>query len=340
MGVLVGALVVVGLIFAFNGKVGLSTTDEPGLPPTGGIIPSAAACPDTLRTAVTFDVQNPENKTGVEEYDATGYVFDDAGKIVAVISDTTNPSATNLKCGTEYQFKLVATDGASGDNSRIEKVIGPGSVSDGVLNFKAEGSDMAFQLYNSQQATIEAKVYSNIDSGYLCNGDDSCLDYELDGVALQSTVNGTVYNEANGIDVTYKIRAVESDTNWNDFGTYVMLELPTNVWDTPTVWVDGQKLTDMKAQLNADESKAWSGYEYVYFFDQPILDGGEGVDVRVAVDLAAGVASATADPEVDFSARGAYLSTDGASVKRGAVMDDSTQTIVRTVFDSTIDVTA
>lgn len=301
----------------------------------------ANACPDTLLTALTVDVQNPLNATGSEEFDVTAYVVDGNGAIIATITDTTNPSSTNIPCGGSYSLSIVSTDAANGDNSRIKSVTGPGQVVDGVLQFSTNGPTATFQLYVEQQATLEARAYSRTDAAFMYDdGDASATDYETDGVVFMSTTdNATKYDETSGVDIEYQLRAIQSDTNWNDFGTYILLEMPTASWEVPTVWVDGQKLTDIKAQLNEDEKKAWSSYEYVYKFDKPILDGGEGVTVRVATQLLSGVSSVSADPEIDISSIGQYLSTDGSSVKRGGVKDDSSQTAVRSIFDSKVDMT-
>jgi len=303
------------------------------------------SCPDDGDTSLKIQVFNKLNATGTEGYDVTGYLYKKTSsglESVASISDTTSPTATVVDCGFDYVFKPVATDGISGDNSRIKSVrSGPGSIgSDGSLEFSAGSSNVNIDVYMDQQATLNCKAYSNTDKASVYDdGDASATDYETDGVTwMSSSDNTTVYSESNGVDLVFSCRSTGTDTNFNDHGVVLLLELPTATWDTPAVWIDGNKVTDMKDNLNSDEAKAWSGYEYAFEFDKDILDGGEGVDIRVAYELAPGVSTASANPEFDIAVRGAYLSNNGPDVKIAGVKDDASQTVVRTIYDMELDI--
>lgn len=323
-------------------KAPLSVTGTPG-----GVTPGAGSCPTTLVTSTTFNAYNPLNLTASENYDITAYLYKVVdGKEVfdQTISDTTAPTAVSLDCGSTYVLKPIATDGASGDNSRIVKNRGTGSItSEGFLRFTPTGASASIGIDIEQQATLQARAFSNFDNGYMYDTSDAnALDYdELSGsthVFTSTTDNTTVYSEGNGFDITFEVRAIQGDTNWNDKGWYILVDLPTSDYDTPTIRVDGNVVSDMKGNLNADEASAWSGYEYVYFVDKPILDGGEGVDIRFTDQLKSGVTSSTTNPIIDIGAKGSYLGVDGVTVKTAGVKDDSSLTLVRTLAKMSIDV--
>ncbi|RKX65142.1 MAG: hypothetical protein DRP42_05240, partial [Tenericutes bacterium] len=127
-----------------------------------------------------------------------------------------------------------------------------------------------------------------------------------------------------------------------DRGVLVLIEAPSTTWATPTVYANGNRLTDIKSTgLNSNEVKAYADYEYVFLIPESLAwkDAGDGVDVRVVMELAAGVSSATADPEVDFAVRGSVLSIDGVNVITGGTKDDSATTTIYAVYDMTVDVT-
>lgn len=345
--VLVILVLVVGFVWRPNLSIGGTTTPPttpvaPNPTPSGGV-----QCPTTLTTSEYFDVYNPLNLTGSENYDVTAYLYkveNGQESLVQTITDTTAAStAISLDCGKQYILKPIATDAASGDGSKIQKIVGgTGTITpEGYLSFVATGGVQNYKLYIDQVATIQAKAYDNIAKGNMVNYTPDLLGatgYKGTGVAWWSTTNGTLYDETQGFDVTYTLQAIQTDTNFNDKGWYVLLKFATAKWDTPTVYVNGVKATNVKGSLDTYESAAWSAYDYVYFTNVDVLDGGDTADVRVVNQLKPGVAGATADVTIDFGAAGAYLSVDGVTVKNGAVKDDSGQTAVRTLFTSTVKV--
>ena len=315
----------------------------PGQQPTPQ--PTEDICKETATTTLKINVYNPLNTSGSENYDVTLYGFVD-GSLTYTVTDTTSPSGVTINCGEEVVFKAVGTDGASGDKSYIKSASGSGGdirVVDGNLVIRPTKSTMTVNLQIEQHATLECRAYDNVNEGLMYdNSDSSNTDYETDGVVWMSTTdNSTKYSEADGIDMTFTCRAIQSDTDYNDRGIWVLIEAPTSVWDEPTVSLNGRTLSEASAQLNEDERKAYSDYEYVYFIPQDtiIRDGGEGMDLRVQIELLDGVSSASADPEIDFAVRTQYKTTDGLSVKVGAVDDSSSTSQIIALYDMSIDVT-
>ncbi|RLE47382.1 hypothetical protein DRJ25_02520 [Candidatus Woesearchaeota archaeon] len=317
----------------------------PGPQPQPTPQPTEDICKETATTTLKINVYNPLNTSGSENYDVTLYGFVD-GSLTYTVTDTTNPSGITVNCGEEIVFKAVGTDGASGDKSFIEAASGSGGdikVVDGNLVVRPTKSTMTVNLQIEQHATLECRAYDNVNEGLMYNSDDaSNTDYEPDGVVWTS-VNGnsTAYSEADGVDITFTCRAIQSDTDYNDRGIWVLIEAPSSVWDEPTVSLNGRTLSEASALLNEDERKAYSDYEYVYFIpeDTIIRDGGEGMKLRVQMELLDGVSAATSDPEIDFAVRTQYKTTDGLDVKIGAVDDSSSTSQIIALYDMTLDVT-
>jgi len=342
----IGVLMVMGLMAMGFIKLPASVQPQiPGQPTPSDQQPSEDICKETATTTLKVNVYNPLNTSGSENYDVTLYGFVD-GALTYTITDTTNPSGITINCGEEVVFKAVGTDGASGDKSYIKAASGSGGdikVVDGNLVVRPTKSTMTVNLQIEQHATLECRAYDNVNEGLMYdNADSSNTDYETDGVVWMSTTsNTTKYSEGDGIDMTFTCRAIQSDTDYNDRGIWVLIEAPTSVWDEPTVLLNGKALSEASAQLNEDERKAYSDYEYVYFIPQNtiIRDGGEGMDLRVQIELLDGVSSASADPEIDFAVRTQYKTTDGLSVKVGAVDDSSSTSQIIALYDMSIDVT-
>ncbi len=307
-------------------------------------------CPDDGTTNLKIEVKNTANDTGSEAFDVTGYLYklvDGREQYVTAITDTTDPSATEIDCGYDYVFKVVGTNGASGDTSYIKKVFsgdGDVKVQNGNLYFTASGPSENIVIGMDQHATLECRAWDYNQGDFIYDSSDtSNTDYETDPVTFTSTTdNTTPMDETLGLDIGFKCRAVESDTNYNDRGVLVLVEAPTNTWDEPVVYLNGQKLSEATTLLNDDERRAYADYEYVYLIPASvnIKDGAEGIELRFKMDLLSGVSSASADPEIDFAVRTQYLSTlDGITVKQGAVKDDSSTTQIIDIYDITVDVT-
>lgn len=306
----------------------------------GNVIPASqqhlANCPDDGDTSLTIDVQNTLNTTGAETFDVTYYLRGAKGDFQTG-SDTTAGSDT-LNCGEEYMLEIIA---ASTDNSNIEKVLmGPGAVvEDGKVRFTPSGSSYTLRLGVSEHAALEFRAKDVDEGDFVYNSDGDATDWEADGVAFESTTNGTAKAIGVGESLNYMLyaRNTGSDTDFNDYYTLILLEAPVATWDTPTLKVDDVAMSDVKGSLTAQEERQFSNYEYIYKIDQPILDGNDGIKVEIYLEALNGVNPST-DPEIDFASAGRYLSVDGVTTKVGAAKDDSSSTVVFTVMDTFIDI--
>ena len=309
-------------------------------------------CPAEKTAVGTFGAYNKLNETGSETYDMELRCVGTNGAGITskvTISDTTAGTAT-FACVSppvEYTCKGVSTDGVGGDSSRILSIIdGNGAkVVDGNLVFTPKSATFTIDFMTKQHGNLSFKAKDNKNNGaaiYDSNGNLTTL-WNAAGVTYQSITNGTVYDETDGIDVTISAKSDGTDTDFSDRGFYVLLELPNNVWQAPTLSVGGviqENIKGNSAYQTVSENVGYSEREYIYYLDQSILDGGAGVDVRMVVELISGK-TATADPIMEFAPRGTFLSIEGGGkVKEGGVKDDSANTAVYAIQAVTLDITA
>jgi len=301
-------------------------------------------CPSTGLTNFELDIFNQANDTGSEAVDVTFYIFEKAtNNLVTTITDTSNPNDTELVCGIEYVGKAISTSGASGDKSIFESVAGGNSkLVNGNIEFTTTNANLDLIAKVEQHASLGCRAYNNEAGAYMYDSSDSLTtEYETDGVTFTSiTDNATATDETLGLDMTFKCKAVQSDTDYNDRGILVLLEMPTTKWDTPMVYVNGQVISEVT--LTDNEADSYVDYEYAFLIPDSVVikDGSQGIEVRVANQLKSGITSVTYDPQVDFAPRGSILSKSGLDVLVGvAVSDASTPAQVHTLFDITIDMT-
>lgn len=297
------------------------------------------SCPTDGQTTLTLSLQNGLNVTGSEQFDASVVMVGSNGDYKTG-SDTTSGSYT-LNCGEEYTLSVLSADGDGADNSQLESVlIGSNvKVAEGKAVFTASKDSMTIILKATQHGVLEFKAYDETARANACNSDNSCADYETDGVSFESSVNATALavGASGSLDYTINARSTAVDTDFTDAYTLIAVEAPVTTWETPSIKVDGKTLTNVKGSLTAQEEKQFSSYEYIYKIDNAILDGNDGIDVRVYLQALAGVDPST-DPEVDFATAGNYLSVDGTTVKLGSAKDDSSSTVVYTIQDVTLNI--
>ena len=337
---LIGAVVVIYLV-STGGFGGTGTGTGSGTGTTQP--PTTTACPTDGDSSLFLDVLNSANETASEGIDTTAYIYEVIGAqktLVATLTDTTSPSATSINCGGNYEIGLVSSDGANGDNSRIKEIksgVG-GSIVNGNLMFMADSINEVFKVGIDQKATLNCRAKDNIGDGLMFDASDSvATDYEVDGVNFTSTTNNvTSLDETSGFDVNLECKAIQTDTNFNDRGIVVLVEMPTSEWNKPSAWINGQSLTEVKGSLNGNEQTAYTNYEAAFVIPETVLakDGAEGFTLRVASNLKPGVAASTSNIEVDLAPRGQYLSIDGFTLKVGAVTDAASPAQVVTLYDS------
>lgn len=339
--VLLAVIVVGGLYYIFG---------APGQSGTGGGVFGGASDNDVNCVpgyAPTFGatLYNIENVSATETFTATGYLYEKEGDGWAYKESisTTLANDTSLVCGQKYKLSFVSADGSGGDNARLTGT-NIGSIdSEGSVEFTM-GQSTTLILKGSKHGVLEVRGYDNEAKGYLYNSADaSATDFETTGAVFTSTTNNTTaMDESAGVDVTFEVRSTTAETNFNDMGFYILLDnFETNVWEIPAVFVNGVQLSDYTDQLNSDEKKAYSGYEYVYYVppSTKVLNAPNGIDVRIADTLLDG-ASASSDLEFEFASIGKYLSTkEPGTVKIGSVQDDASQTAVFTLQAYDIDIT-
>jgi len=342
------ALLVMGIGMEVPQKVGKLISGEQSIIGNDDVVDSSQLLCDANNQAnLTITVRNEANDQSSETYDMDATVFQRAKgsnsdeSYFSAITDTTAGTLI-IDCGYEYVIKGVSADGNKGNSSRFYDVVsGNAEIVDGELVFYANKASLNIVINSRQHAVLEMRMFDNINDAYMYDsGDNTNKAWELDGITYTSTTdNATAYTEADGIDFTLEARANESDTDFNDFGTYILLDkFDTNIWETPSVSVDGSSVSDITDQLTSSEKRGLNAYDYIYGFDKPVLDGQDGIDVRVTSELLAG-ASASEDLEIDLASKGAYSSIDGISVLRGSNKDDTSNTVVFAIQDTSVDIT-
>lgn len=297
----------------------------------------AGACPTDGDVSVKVNVYNPLNTSGSENFDATTYIMDDKGVIQNTISDTTSPTAETLNCGETYTIAVVASDSDGGDDSLIRST-NLGSISDGRVTFKADRSNMNFNLEVAQHGVLEFALYDNVDARFSFDTSDaSATGYEGDGVTFRDGDNATAFavGAAGKLDFTLKLEGTAADTSFGDYYTLVAVEAPVSEYQEPQVKYDGVTLLNIKGSLTADEVTQFADYEYVY----KITDKIQSTDTHeLGFKISATSADPSTDLQIDFASAGNYKATSSQTVKNGAAKDDSSHSVVYTVQDVTIDV--
>ncbi|MFA5091545.1 MAG: hypothetical protein WC483_02970 [Candidatus Paceibacterota bacterium] len=316
-------------------------------------IPSQGVnCPTDGDTSVALDVVNVLNPTTSEGVDVTARLYEvnpDGTESFAVkVTDTTSPTASTIDCGKMYVVKLESTDGASGDNSvfKVIKSAPEGSyIKNGDLYFLADDGNVPLEVGIEQQATLQGNMYNNkVRAAMYDTGDADSSDYETDGVTFSSTTNNataTAVGSGGLLDMTLTVQAVQTDTNWNDRGTWILIDATSSVWDTDNalLTVNGETLTDATEEMTKQEKDAWSGYELAFLYDGDITNIKEAA-IRLKMNADSGVDPGSSDDvQIDIGARGSYLKTASSnSLAVGGVKDDSSATVVRTIYDTTVDI--
>jgi hypothetical protein len=309
---------------------------------------AAGICPDTMQTSVTFTLKNDEDETQDDTFDATGYLYKvEEGDVTTYdqsITDTTAGS-TNLDCNQPYILRLVSADGDGGDNAKIDRIVSAknAEILEGgkAVKFTPLGRSYTLKMGGERHGVLEFRAYDNNNNGYMCDSDDSCTAWETDGVTFESTTNGTALAVGSGecIDITQEFRSTNTSTSFDDFGYLILLEggaSANTIWDVPdTASVNGKVYEDEMGLLDEHEAKQYNDYEYVY-----IVDDHDVVRTKNRFNLewcANAGQDPTADIEIDYAPRGAYLSIDGSTVKYGAAKDDTSKTVVFAVQDTGVD---
>ena len=259
---------------------------------------------------------------------------------VASGSDTTAGSQT-LDCGSKYRLKLVS--GAT-VNSRITGVYTGNAIvdKDGSIVFTTTAPTLTLGMIGSRHSTVEVRAYNEDARARMYANDGSSGNYEGDGAIFWSTTANatkTTVSAGSSMLMTLEMKAINTTTDFNDYGVLVMFDASTSYWDkVQQVSFDGVVLQDAKASLDANERKATANYEYVFRLPAGTLIDGKNHKLYMDVLKSSG-ASGDDTLAVDFAVVGNYLSVDGYSLNTGAYKDTATSPAVFNVFHTTFHTT-
>lgn len=302
-------------------------------------------CNQDKESDLTITLTNGLNTTGAEQYDAT-IRFTKDGVLVETLTDTTDGSLTNIACGADEVLTgyIIATDSNGGDGSKIQSASGDCSVDEnGNLQVVVNKPQLRCQINGHQHSTLQFRAKDMQQGGDLMfdNADSSATDYETTGVTFTSVTNNATamtVDTSTPIDVIIEVKAVNTAGDFNDMGMLVTLDnIDTNVYNEPTVTVNGDVLPEVKGELDVYQARALSGDDYVYSFDISILDDSD-VDVGIKASVIDGQSVST-NPQVTFYSIGNYLKTIGNEIGTSSHKDDASNTAVYTAqvvnFDAT-----
>lgn len=293
-------------------------------------------CPDTGQTSVSLNVYNQKNETGSEAYNVSYRVYDSEKEFLTNGEDTTSASV-NFDCGKKQKLRLLGAD--STDNAKIMTAEGVNSdvSSDGkYVEFTPCGASGSLNIYSNEAGVLEVRAYDNNGAGWIYdNADNDATNYETDGATFMSTTNNATnmsVGTAGDVDIKLETRCSVTDEVFGDFGTYILVDAKTSVWNEPDVEWDGTDLDDMKGELNVNEARAWSGYEYVYFTDE-VIDY-DGINLGYKMTALSGIDPAGDDRyEIDFGSKSSYKQTSGSAVEYAGVDDSSSPSVIHAIQD-------
>ncbi len=317
-------------------------------------------CPDDKDTVVTFTQRNVRDTTASTTFDTTGYIYKMVNGEIAgeptTITDTTAGTVT-LDCNQDYVLKLARGNAYLGNNSRILGLTSsvPGAeVVNGALKFKTAGSNMPIGLQGSQHGLLEFRLFDANNNAFnydTNNADNTAWEVTNSTFFFNSTTAATAATAlAAGEDRTWRLyfRSNNSVGEFNDQGTLILIEAPTATYKKPVCSLDNGaagdrdgdgNLIDRRDSLTAEERVQFSSYEYAYVIGTETKVSNNQHILTCTFDALDGVNPVAADNiEIDFAARGNYLSVDGSTVKTGAADDTSSYAVVFTVQHTAIDI--
>lgn len=300
----------------------------------------AAGCPTDGDTTMTLRNLNAANSSAADWTLGTFHIFDEsgaavAGSPVAVVATSAGTSVT-LDCGKTYTVKPVRSDAANGRGSLIVST-DYGTLADGNVKFSTTSGNQQMTVKTREHATLQFQLYDNQLNRVFTSTDTTTpatSTWNLTGVTYESTSNASATSgETLGTDDEIfrhiYVRAVETDTEFTDRKGLILVDADVSDYREPTVKYNGVTLTDVMDNLDGDEQKAFSAYEYAYFIPSSETLTYSYDDVYINVKAASGI-----NPDVNivalFSARGQYVSQDGTTIKNSAAQDDSAHTVVFT----------
>jgi len=303
---------------------------------------SASRCPTTLQTTFNLSFKNIEDTTTDSTISGTAYLIGSKGDYQSM---TSSGATKTLNCDETYTLNFVSSDGNNGVNAKITGIEqGPGAVlnSDGTVTFTPIGNNYYLKADGSDHGVLQVKPF-DIDGNafvYPKEGSPTQGDYELTGTTFVKDSSNTTFTlSTTDPEQQFKIffRVNQTDTRFDDFGYWILIDLNSSVFNEPTVKVNGVLLSDQKGQFNTYENRQFgSTYEYAYKLDNKVVDTDNElyIDVRALDGVEVGSGD---DMATTFQSIGAYKATSSNTVKYGLTKDDSTATKVFTSQTFTFD---
>jgi len=343
----IALVVIIGLgAYAMFGR-----TSQTGIGATGAVITSLTPteqaqaitqCGSTKQTAVTATLKNGLNTTASQTFDATYYLYQitDKGETQVQTGSDTTAGAITVDCGSKYRLKLVAD---ATTNSRITSVYTNNAQvdADGSVVFTTTSPSLTLGMVSSKHNAMQVRAYNEDSRARMFSTLGSSSDYMDSGVLFWSTTNNatrTTVTAGSSMLMTVEMQNPNTVADFNDYGTYVMFDASPSYWDkVQRVTFDGTELQDVKGQLNSDESKAFSGYEFVYFIPAGKLVDSKNHRLYFEITKSSG-ATGNDDLLVDYAVKGNYLSVDGFSIKTAGAKDTASSPVVFSKFTTTFKV--
>lgn len=308
----------------------------PGSVPSGP--GSTANCPDTGSSSLKLQVFNKLNTSTTESQDVTIVCTGSDGSTYT-ITDTTAPTATSVNCGYDYTCKAVSSSSENGDHGKLIGLrSGPSSavVSDGILTFTADAPNVNIDLDSTQHSRTEIRVYDNDAASFVYAESDSTKgEWETTGskfgssTANQSNSGAIAVGSGGKMDITIDVRAAQQGHQVEDFGLYIFIDAASATWDTPSIKLNGVTRVSDCGALTSDEAKKYSGEEYCYKITGVPITNNDYATIDAVFSAITGVNPSTQHINMTIVSIGSFTSTtDSTNVLRGAVKDDSSQTVV------------
>jgi len=306
------------------------------VPPSGGgVTPPAGngACPDTLVTSFQADTINPLNAS-TTEYLAQVKRLIPSGNFAEFVAYTTAATSTrtgaaSLMCDKSYTLYSLATIDAVNSVAPVE--LG-----------KATGASMGKVVIAPKFALLKAKGYDNANRASIWNSEDQTAAGTTD--ALAAHFDGTTNNTATAvgvggyIDWNIDVQSVSTVAQFgnSDLGLYIAVDADKSSYDTPTMWIGGAALQNVKGtgEVSANDEAVLSSYEYIFKVPAGVKLATSPTAVRLYVAAKSGQ-DPSADVVLRFVAKGYYVGGDGISIKND-VFNEATNSEIATATAQTV----
>jgi hypothetical protein len=326
------ALNIGGLQQLIGGGTGAAT---PPPPSGGGVTPPASngACPDTLVTAFKADSINPLNAS-TTEYQVQNFRLIPSGNFaefltLATVATSARTNSASMMCDHSYTLYPLALIDAVNSVAPVE--LG-----------KASGASMGKVVIAPKFALLTAKAYDNANRAAVWNSADQTAAGTMDPLAahFDSTTNntGVAIGVGGYIDWNIDTQSVSTVAQFgnSDLGLYIAFDADKSSYDTPSVWVGGSALQNVKGtgEVSANDEAVLSSYEYIFKVPAGVKLATAPTAVRVYVAAKAGQ-DPSADLVLRFVAKGYYVGGDGVSIKKD-IFNEATNSEIATATAQTV----